>query len=280
MKLYFLHDGQSEFGPFTIQELQTKSLKPETPVWYDGLPEWKTINTIEELKDFFKPNTPPPFKVSDSATDSAQDTSVYTPALDEYFPGNDKKRTVFRWVLILIVLASAIIFYLFYQNKQHDTTISRLQDQVIAQQDAVIQKETLERRQAEATRLANEAIENDKKTARSNWEKLITLSHADPDIDYTLGGIGSFYVYITNQASYMIDQVDVQVNYIRKNGKVWQSKIVRLFNISPNIESSAVAPASFNGVRVEVSIVKVVSKQMGFCYPNGAGKMGDPYFCR
>jgi chemotaxis protein histidine kinase CheA len=60
MKQYYFNDGTSQQGPFTIEELKGKNITSETPVWYDGLPDWTTAGQLEDLKDIFV-HTPPPF---------------------------------------------------------------------------------------------------------------------------------------------------------------------------------------------------------------------------
>lgn len=60
MKKYFFNDGAGQQGPFTLEELQSKNITAQTPVWYDGLTDWTTAGQVEELKDIIV-HTPPPF---------------------------------------------------------------------------------------------------------------------------------------------------------------------------------------------------------------------------
>ena len=53
MQKYYYNDGVDRFGPFTLEELQTKNITPATPVWYDGLPNWTPAGELEELKLLF-----------------------------------------------------------------------------------------------------------------------------------------------------------------------------------------------------------------------------------
>jgi hypothetical protein len=61
MKKYYLHNGTDQQGPFDTEDLKAKLIDKETPIWYDGLSDWTTAGKIDELKDFFKTTTPPPF---------------------------------------------------------------------------------------------------------------------------------------------------------------------------------------------------------------------------
>ena len=60
MRKYFIHNGQSEIGPFDFEQLKTLQLKNETPIWYEGLQNWTTANNIEELKSILNSNVSPP----------------------------------------------------------------------------------------------------------------------------------------------------------------------------------------------------------------------------
>lgn len=55
MTYYFIKDGDTELGPFTINQLKTKSLKKSTFVWFAGLEEWTHAGQIFELKALFVP---------------------------------------------------------------------------------------------------------------------------------------------------------------------------------------------------------------------------------
>ncbi len=63
---YYIHDGQNQQGPFTLDELREKSIKKTTTIWRDGLSDWTTADQIDELKEIiqvappaFIPQTPP-----------------------------------------------------------------------------------------------------------------------------------------------------------------------------------------------------------------------------
>lgn len=38
-KIWIQLDGQRQ-GPFTLEQLPSTGIRPETPVWYEGLPDW------------------------------------------------------------------------------------------------------------------------------------------------------------------------------------------------------------------------------------------------
>lgn len=61
MKKYFLHNGTESSGPFDLEELRIKKITKKTPVWFEGMENWKTAGEIEELKSVFV-STPPPLE--------------------------------------------------------------------------------------------------------------------------------------------------------------------------------------------------------------------------
>ncbi len=62
MKIYYYHNGEQEVGPFSIEDLQNLDIKPETPIWYEGLEQWTIAGKIKELEPLFKNKvSPPPF---------------------------------------------------------------------------------------------------------------------------------------------------------------------------------------------------------------------------
>lgn len=61
MSKYYLHNGSENIGPFTIEELKQNKITPTTPVWYEGMEDWKDAGSVEELKVLF-PVIPPPIK--------------------------------------------------------------------------------------------------------------------------------------------------------------------------------------------------------------------------
>jgi hypothetical protein len=59
MKKYFVLIDGKQYGPLDMVELKGKEITRETPVWYEGLGEWKNAGEINELIDIIPPPTPP-----------------------------------------------------------------------------------------------------------------------------------------------------------------------------------------------------------------------------
>jgi hypothetical protein len=278
MKKYFIHDGHSHIGPFTLEELQSQKLNSETPIWYEGLSNWTITSNLAELSGFFKNSSaPPPFtkdangKKLESENESHEE---YLSAMEQYFPSKSKKITKSAIIIgISIGILVAIIFWLINQNNQNSDTISDLQKQIANQKQVEIQKQDQEQQ-------VNDALNQKNLLYRKDWDKFIKQIHSEPQINYTWGGISAFQVAVSNKTEYILDQVDLKVQYIRKNGDLWEQKTISFFNVSANSNEIKVAPASLNGVKVKVDIEKVMCKKMEFCFPTYNGDRNDPYFCK
>lgn len=278
MTQYFIHNGQNEEGPFDLEQLKLQTLKKDTPIWYEGLESWTTVGEIEELKFLFvtKPTPPPLVKATPP---KIEQTSYTSPSYDEAFP-TKKKSSLVPLIVGAVILVGGLIGWLVYQNSQHSATIDTLQEKVTTQDDAIQTQQTQEaEKEAERQRI-NAANTAKNMKYRNNWDTYIKVSNSEPTIDYTFGGISEFNVYVSNETEYILDQVDVLVQYIRKNGEIYQSSTVHLFNVAPNTMESGVAPKSINGIKVSCSVEKVISNKMHFCYPSNNGNLEDPYFCK
>lgn len=64
MKKFYLHDGNSQLGPFSLQELKEQGISRDTPVWHQDLQDWTAAGKLNELAPLFKEITPPPFKLA------------------------------------------------------------------------------------------------------------------------------------------------------------------------------------------------------------------------
>lgn len=120
MKQYYIHLGQQE-GPFTIEQLRSKNLSKETPVWYEGLDSWSTIGEVPELR-FIVKATPPPFQPMAKATPPplhtvpVQSEYEYQMAMEDLFP--EKKRIAWGTIALVAFIVLALTFLIRAMNSQ------------------------------------------------------------------------------------------------------------------------------------------------------------------
>ena len=71
MKQYFLIINGEKSGPFTIDQLATQQLTPETPVWTEGMSDWVPAQQVAELSSLFASQAPIPEASQPTATPQA-----------------------------------------------------------------------------------------------------------------------------------------------------------------------------------------------------------------
>lgn len=71
-KEFYYLDEKEQKGPFTIDQLKTVGLKPDTLVWTDGFENWKPVKDVEELKGLLKKTPPPPPIIDNSPNSNTQ----------------------------------------------------------------------------------------------------------------------------------------------------------------------------------------------------------------
>jgi len=110
MKKYFIHNGTEQQGPFDLDDLKSKMISKETPIWYEGLEEWTTAEKLEELKDVFKPLTPPPFN------SHAKSQPVYPPRPPVKQPVKQKTTRGKIMLLIFGIIGLIIVVLILVNN--------------------------------------------------------------------------------------------------------------------------------------------------------------------
>lgn len=59
MNSYFIHNGTESSGPYSMLELKAKAILKTTPVWCEGMQDWKYAADVPELQSLFVVVPPP-----------------------------------------------------------------------------------------------------------------------------------------------------------------------------------------------------------------------------
>ncbi len=110
---YYYSDGETQFGPFTLEELKTKNITPKTMIWYDGLNDWKLANEEPLLSELFK-SIPPPLKKQITPT---------PPKIN-----NSKKNTFKYWIIIILTVLISTIITIYIYNLPDSSNDKSLKD--------------------------------------------------------------------------------------------------------------------------------------------------------
>lgn len=107
MKKYFIHNGEGQHGPYSLDELKQKGLTAKTMIWFDGLPSWSEAQFIPELKEFLNP-TPPPFERANPINQTFDKAKKvldkdYVNELESKIPNKTGKK-IFKYSLIILAI--------------------------------------------------------------------------------------------------------------------------------------------------------------------------------
>jgi TM2 domain-containing membrane protein YozV len=109
MRKYYYSNGVNRVGPVSLGELRSLlDLRPDTLVWYEGLPGWVRAAEVSELSDVFAP-VPPPVS---SGGWSASSTGVPVSAGYRDLEIKNKGTAYLLFFLSLIGIAGIHRFYL------------------------------------------------------------------------------------------------------------------------------------------------------------------------
>lgn len=114
MKNYYYSDGNTKFGPFTLDELKSQKIDAKTLVWCEGMSDWTPVNEIPELKVIFNSTTPPPLPFSAPATKLDSTLSASSEVKPQVVLSKN-------WIVIILALLIGISGFLFFMNKKQST---------------------------------------------------------------------------------------------------------------------------------------------------------------
>jgi hypothetical protein len=273
MRKYFIHNGQSEIGPFDFEQLKTMQLKNDTPIWYEGLQNWTTANNIEELKSILNSNVSPP-KFENFTQQNSNPPIFSKPVYENNQNFPPKKKKTLQYILIGIGVLAVLFFGLvIYASTNSEPTYD--------ERGEFISSERIDNQDLEKDRI-NAELTNKNRRYRNNIEQYVGASTNQYSYN-EFGGISNLDIIVTNNTEYLLNEVNVAVDYIKDNGGIYKTEIVTIYNIPAKQDKSASAPESDRGTSVNAKVQSISSKKLHMCYDNSfAPKAGeiDPYFCR
>jgi hypothetical protein len=281
MRKYFIHNGVAENGPFSIEQLKEFPLKNDTPVWYEGLQNWTIVGNINELKSLVEIDAlPPKFdKFTFDISNIKPPRFIDPTELNFQKPTPRKKKTTRNIVIVLGVLSLLFMGLMAFSYADSDSYYDENGNLIEINNAASIDE-------TERNRI-NEELTIKNRNYRNNFEKYIRVSTNQYSYN-VLGGISNLDVIVFNDTEYMLNEIIVNVDYIKDNGDIYKSESIIINNIPPYQNKSVSAPESSRGTSVDVRMDGINSKKMHFCFfvTNGIGTFSepefpeDPYFCR
>ena len=217
MKKYFLHDGTEPSGPFDFEELKAKRITKKSPVWFEGMDNWKYAGEVAELGPLFVV-LPPPIASFEAAPPRVQvERTVRTRKIlglsqNSFWIGSG--------ILLLLV------FTYFFNNQQEERSLELKQKNYkteVENRKYELQQKEIENQkiiEAEAEKAAAERMNKEKKQTFANriLEIQKTIEDYKVNIEVTekkLDNAASFKVLRT--ATEKKEQMDVLQNEINKS---------------------------------------------------------------
>lgn len=168
MKKYFLHDGTNSSGPFDIDELKSKKITLDTPVWHEGLEKWKTASEIEALENIFVIVPPPinPVRVSSIKTEKKKSKKQILGL---------SKNTFFIVIGILALSVFTIVSKLFQESRSDEFEIRNHKTEVGNYQYELQQKEIEEQKTQQELQEKIEAERKEKERKQEIENRLVEI---------------------------------------------------------------------------------------------------------
>jgi hypothetical protein len=267
MKKFYLHDGNTQKGPYDIDELRQQNISPQTPVWFNTLEDWTPAGQVQELKELFDSN-PPPFR--------------NTVSYKANHPPQPIKTT---WIIALSIASFAFIAIILIVNKRANQAADRSTvNSSTTAASKVGGKSEIDEKERQRIALEN-AQEIINREYRNNWSKYITHKASDFEVGF-FGGISDLKITVTNNTESIVDEVDIKIDYIKESGDLYETKEVAIANIQPGASKTVNAPETSRGIKIKTAISSITAKSLSFCYDltkeNQRKKANslDPWKCR
>ncbi|MBG6111667.1 hypothetical protein IWX84_002554 [Flavobacterium sp. CG_9.10] len=162
MNSYYLHNGVESSGPFDLSELKAKSITKTTPVWCEGMANWKNAGEVMELQSILTV-VPPPIK-SFQPSPELEETDDNPKIL-----GIDKM-LFFILCGLLVLIIGTVSFKIFDENRSSDLEQKNNITEKNNQQFQLQEKKIEEQKNliAEQERIETDRIKKERKETLSN----------------------------------------------------------------------------------------------------------------
>lgn len=124
---YYLHNGQDQYGPFTLDELRNQPLlKSDSLIWHEGMADWLKANQVDELKEYLKP-IPPPLSKPPVFTSPESKISIPKKEPQKSASSNSSWKTL---AVIALVIVLGYAAYTVYDKQQKNDLRVQVRDHI------------------------------------------------------------------------------------------------------------------------------------------------------
>lgn len=129
---------------------------------------------------------------------------------------------------------------------------------------------------------ANNSIEEFERDQRNHILSNVIVTNNNYDTDIW-GGISNLKITCQNNSTVSLDQITVNVKYIKRNGGTYKDEKILFNNVTPSLSQTIQAPNSERGLSVKVTLEKIYASEINLCYDsNTKQEIGnpDPFLCQ
>lgn len=174
MNTYYIHSGNESIGPFGLDELRSKKITKTTPVWCQGMEDWKHAGEVAELKSLLIV-TPPPLKPIITASQAPKEIenvieNYSSKKIEDVIEEEHNRKILgikrdffFPIAIALILIIATVSFNLFEENRKNlleeKNTVTERNNQQFQLQEKEIEEQKIriaEQERKEAERLSVE----------------------------------------------------------------------------------------------------------------------------
>jgi hypothetical protein len=284
MKHYYISNNDQPEGPFTLDELAGRGLKPNTMIWHDEMPDWRPASVVASVQSLL-PKLPPPLRKAPppliqgstiNDTSATNDTSAPLRAAPSIAnskaqgPAGNKKKWVVGGgigVLSLLLLVGIIHGNNTSSASAYATPVTELgENNQSSEINASAIQAAQQQRAAEEARQAAAARE----TKRA-WNRKHFLEYVDTEIlpGYTyrlIGGVSNGYFRFTNKSGYRLQNIVIDIAYIKSDGEIYTTKQVAVGGLAAHSSATTEFPSCGRGVRVTASTNHLEAPGLEYVY--------------
>ena len=308
MKTYYLLDGETQLGPFSLKEIKAQSITPNSRIWCQEEKDWIRAADLKELRSFFPANilneNPSVLAKLSNKEEPGQNpglrldnnrTELSTTNISNSFRSDTADlplQSAISPKLVAFALGMAIVIILSLINFSGGTaSISTTGALIVVEDEPKItsDKKTAaesgtvnSKNSGSNEKITESSLEQKNKTFRRNWSGYINHKASKYKLR-PLGGITGLVIHVNNKSERIIDEVVVKVTYYKSDGTIFETKDIRFNNIQPNSQDQVKVPNTQRGTKVTSEISKVTSRAHQFCYNNSSSipkTQADPWFCK
>ncbi len=284
MKKYYLHNEQKQTGPFAIEELKEQKITSDTFVWCYTFTSWTKAGQLDELKGLCSSN--PPQSIKESADFEAKVAAMKPPIFIKpniIIPPTKKSKA--GWLFGIVAVLVLLVGYLFYPSFK-TKKVSLQENEIAVNANDKLQKQSIKGADETKTndsilQSGSASITEKNRNYRNNWQSYINVKGNYSSNQF--GGIDDVMITVHNDTEYPLNEVGVELQYIKTNHKIFKNEKVTILDIPAHSYKTIAAPKSRRGTRLENRIVSIKSQPLQFCYTlSGVGTTGqkDPWLCK